>query len=61
MNEKKNRNNKIINSIKVISFILVFVAVLEIFSMTVFSKSNATTYKNKFKNGAGAVCARTQP
>lgn len=55
MNEKKNRNNKIINSIKVISFILVFVAVLEIFSMTVFSKSNATTYKNKFKNAYNYV------
>lgn len=38
----------ILSAVKVISFILIFVILLELFSMTIFSKSNATSYKNKF-------------
>lgn len=57
MDEKKKKEIKkfIINSIKVISFILVFVILIDVLSLTVFSKSKATTYKNKFKNAYNFV------
>lgn len=50
--EKKKRIDKkiIASALKVISFILVFVILLEVFSVTIFSKSAATKYKNKHKN-----------
>lgn len=53
MNENEKRKSKkriAISAIKVISFILVFVLLLEGLSLTVFSKSSATKYKNKFQN-----------
>lgn len=51
--EKKNKIDKkiIISAAKAISFILVFVIILEALSLTIFSKSAATTmYQNKHKN-----------
>lgn len=53
--EKKNHNRIGINIIKLVSFGLVFVMVLEILSATVFSKSNATTFKNNFMNAYNYV------
>lgn len=37
-----------INALKIISFVLVFVIILEMLSVTVFSKKAATQYKNAF-------------
>lgn len=50
--EKKKRIDKkiVVSGIKVLSFVLVFVILLEVFSLTIFSKSSATKYKNKHKN-----------
>ncbi len=50
--EKKIKIDKkiLISAIKAISFILVFVVLLEVLSLTIFSKSAATMYKNKHKN-----------
>jgi len=50
--EKKKRIDKriVVSGIKVLSFFLVFVLLLEVFSLTIFSKSSATKYKNKHKN-----------
>ncbi len=57
MDEKRKKEIKkfIISGVKVISFILVFVILIEVLSVTVFSKSKATTYKNKFKNAYNFV------
>ncbi|MCH5321187.1 MAG: hypothetical protein J1E36_05450 [Eubacterium sp.] len=57
MNENTKRTTKklITDGIKVLSFILVFVILLELLSATIFSKSSATTYKNKFKNAYNFV------
>lgn len=52
---KKTKNRIGINIIKLVSFGLVFVMVLEILSATVFSKSNATTFKNNFMNAYNYV------
>lgn len=49
-NKKKQKNKKIISAVKVISFILTFVVLLEALSATAFSKSNATTYTNKYRH-----------
>lgn len=54
-NTKLTIKKLIKDGIKVVSFILVFVIILEILCTTVFSKSNATTYKNKFKNAYNFV------
>lgn len=58
MSENKNKQNYkriAISCAKVISFILVFVIILEALSLTVFSKNNATKYKNKFQNAYNYV------
>ncbi len=52
---KKSKNRIGISIIKLVSFILVFVMLLEILSATVFSKSNATTFKNNFMNAYNYV------
>lgn len=55
-NKKEKSKNAIgINIIKLVSFGLVFVMLLEILSATVFSKSNATTFKNNFMNAYNYV------
>ncbi len=50
--KKKKRIDKkiVVSGIKVLSFILIFVVLLEVFSLTIFSKSKATKYKNNHKN-----------
>ena len=57
MNENTKRTIKklIIDGIKVLSFILVFVILLELLSATIFSKSSATTYRNKYKHAYNFV------
>ncbi len=49
-NKKSINKNFIISGVKVLSFIIVFVLILEILSGTIFSKSAATKYKNKHQN-----------
>ncbi len=50
--KKKKRIDKkiVVSGIKAVSFFIVFVILLEVFSLTIFSKSAATKYKNKHKN-----------
>lgn len=55
-NQNKINDKRIaVKSIKVVIFILVFTMLLEILSATLFSKSNATTFKNNFKNAYNYV------
>lgn len=54
MSKKMSKNKRIlIDAAKVISFALVFVIILQVLSVTVYSKNNATRYTNKFQGAYG--------
>lgn len=55
MSKKNNKTHKVFSWIKVISFILIFILVLEGLSTTAFSKANATKYNNKFSKAYNYV------
>lgn len=59
MNKKMEIKKRISDGVKVVSFILVFIVLLEVLSTTVFSKANATTYKNKYKHAYSYVNEKT--